>query len=457
MSSTHDPSRQVAVVKAAVLARRDARAVDLAELEEALSTPWGWGPKKDHDSFGKLVERRPAKVPAVRKLSRPLVKAAMERRRKRGQAAPSAPMVSLDQDIGQRDQQQDQMAYSVDLGLYVVADGMGGHDDGDRAAEVAIAGLMEAVRSLAAPGSAARDAVLQLAMQEANVRVFEMAAPCGCGATEPPHKMSCNARTPGTTLTALWLTQGSAWIAHVGDSRAYHVIGGVARQLTEDHGNGWGLTQYVGRMTEPQILGPLPPSGQYLLCSDGLTGTLPDAEIARVLAESPPIAAARALVQAALANGKRGQDNISAIVITLGPAAEMRPAVNWPAVTTTPSLTTADPAATEPLTGEVLGGDQAVDFRALDASQRDAILDAPALALAPINIQMDGEALQLWQQGGGEPLAKDLDVAAWLGYETPRQIRELIDRHAPSLGGKTMRRATYSPRGEVVLRLVHCR
>ena len=370
-------------------------------LAEALLARWEHGPHKGQDSFEdrpqarkeakdliKAARAKAAQAKACQKaakkettLTRRLTvqhqaAAAMGRRRKLVPAQ-VYPVVSTCTAMGERDSQQDRIGEFAALGLFVICDGMGGHPDGDLAAETAVQSLASAIGAVD-PGNPHRATALMLATVQADASVFRLAGDCsGCGAINPPHKMSCHGqRTPGTTLTALWLSQGSVWIAHVGDSRAYHIIGGAARQLTKDHTTYGMLTQYVGKMAEPQILGPLPPSGQYLLCSDGLTGALSDKEITILLADSQPSQAARTLVLYAIGKGKPRQDNVSAIVITLGPAAEMRPAVppGQPVKTTTPTpeeTTTMNAIATESssTTYPVIDNTRGVQDRV--ANQRD--------------------------------------------------------------------------------------
>ena len=139
-----------------------------------------------------------------------------------------------------------------------------------------------------------------------------------------------------TTLVATIVSEGQAWVANVGDSRAYLIRNDQIRRLTEDHS--WVAEQVkAGRMTEEEaatsprrniitrclgsqetlnvdLLPPLSlqPDDVVVLCSDGLTGVVSEAEIATACTEYSPATVAEELVD--LANGRGGPDNISVIV-----------------------------------------------------------------------------------------------------------------------------------------------
>jgi protein phosphatase len=141
----------------------------------------------------------------------------------------------------------------------------------------------------------------------------------------------------GTTSSVLLLLPQGALAAHVGDSRIYRLRGSTISQLTFDHSLQWELqasgqlpqgtdiTAVVPKNVITRSLGPNPsvqidlegphpiaPGDVYLLCSDGLTGRVEDAEIGAILTCLPPQEAAQSLVD--LANLRGGPDNVTVVV-----------------------------------------------------------------------------------------------------------------------------------------------
>ena len=222
-------------------------------------------------------------------------------------------------------------------GLYVVADGMGGHRGGEVASEVAAHAVVERLDGSSA--QALRDAV-----QAANVEVVTRAS-------DDP-----DLRGMGTTVVALAAVTGPLGdhltIVNVGDSRAYLLPAGSRelRQVSEDHSLVQTLVRQ-GQLTpadaavHPQrniltrALGIdervlvdsfdlLPVAGdRYLLCSDGLFNEVSEERMASVLREvADPQQAAEQLVE--LANDNGGRDNISVLIVDVvdaGPTGELRP------------------------------------------------------------------------------------------------------------------------------------
>jgi len=211
--------------------------------------------------------------------------------------------------------------------LLVVADGMGGHAGG----EVASATCVEAIGDYFAQADEDPAALLRHAFEAANERVYRQG-------NEDPALFGM-----GTTAVAA-LVEGPerAWIAHVGDSRAYRLHDGRLEQLTDDHS--WVQEQVrLARLTpEEAEVHPrrnalmrsigvdsqvevdvrcvdLRPENQLLLCSDGLWGEIDDQTISSVLASAPPEESARRLVE--LANEAGGHDNVTVAVLAL-PASE---------------------------------------------------------------------------------------------------------------------------------------
>ncbi len=208
--------------------------------------------------------------------------------------------------------------------LLVIAAGMGGHRGGEVASQVAVAAIEAAFES----SSAAPQELLLDAFQEANVRVRERA-----------HREPALAGM-GTTGVALWLgKKGRAWVAHVGDSRAYRLRDGVLEPLTADHSvvgellrrgllspaeadahpRRNELIRSIGSMEEMEIdlaQVDVRPGDRFLLCSDGLCCVVDDAEIGQVLSRLSTHEAVHELIEIAKARG--GPDNITVQVAAVG-------------------------------------------------------------------------------------------------------------------------------------------
>ena len=205
-------------------------------------------------------------------------------------------------------------------GVFVVADGMGGHRTGEVAARLAVETILESLKE-AEPSPKA----LLEAFEGANARIYAEA--------QRPEN-----RGMGTTATCLLLDLPYALIAHVGDSRAYLLRGEELSLLTEDHSwvaervrqgllspeeartHRWRnvITNALGSFPQARVdlLGlKLLPEDTFLLCTDGLSGVLEDRTLKEVLKNFPPEEAARRLVE--LANEWGGPDNVSAIVVRL--------------------------------------------------------------------------------------------------------------------------------------------
>lgn len=187
-------------------------------------------------------------------------------------------------------------------GVLVVADGLGGHPCGDLASQTAVASLRTTLRD--GPAAVADpDRWLRDAIGTAHWSVVSEA-----GNDRERAGMA-------TTVVIAAMSERAAWVAHVGDSRAYLLSGGVLRPVTADHAMGGYITQALGldRTVTPDVVRlDLVPGDRLLLCSDGLTNMVEDGDIGRLLAVGDVPAAADALVKAALDNG--GIDNVTVIV-----------------------------------------------------------------------------------------------------------------------------------------------
>jgi len=241
-------------------------------------------------------------------------------------------------DVGQRRAvNEDAFFLDDDLGLYVVADGMGGHAAGEVASQEAVdtvhgmvrrgLGSLEGLAGGDTSPETTRQAirVLESAVQAATYMIF------GIAQHEPER------RGMGTTLSALAVCGSYGITAQVGDSRIYLVRDGQAALLTEDHTLvAWQLKQ--GIITEEEAaVSPhknvitravgsrdyvqvdtrfleVAPGDSFLLCSDGLHGYLEEDEIAPVVALGPHPAVERFV---GMANQRGGRDNITAVICSV--------------------------------------------------------------------------------------------------------------------------------------------
>jgi len=216
------------------------------------------------------------------------------------------------------------------VGIYAVADGMGGHAAGEVASDLAITALATSVRSRQEEGQGwtpdRAGELLRVALNEGNQKICDSVL------------SRAEWRGMGTTIVALVSAGDRAVIGHVGDSRAYLLRDGRLSQLTSDHS--WVNEQVkAGLLTREQAhrhpmrnivtraLGNQPhvevdvieeamkPGDVFALCSDGLNGMLADSEIESILADhlESPLTACRALVDRANENG--GEDNITVVVL----------------------------------------------------------------------------------------------------------------------------------------------
>jgi PPM family protein phosphatase len=209
--------------------------------------------------------------------------------------------------------------------LFVVADGMGGHAVGELASKMAVDIIPLTFDKLRTQHPLA---ALKTALETANRRINERGS------------LNRDFLRMGTTCTALLLCPMGAIIAHVGDSRAYRIRSRQVDQLTRDHSLVWELIEQrkvrprdadrlYPRNVITRSLGPEPdvnvdiegpsvvlPGDTFLLCSDGLTNLISDAELGMIATEMPPADACRMLVN--LANLRGGTDNITVLVIRAG-------------------------------------------------------------------------------------------------------------------------------------------
>ncbi|MEO6772691.1 MAG: protein phosphatase 2C domain-containing protein [Kofleriaceae bacterium] len=207
--------------------------------------------------------------------------------------------------------------------VLAVSDGMGGHQAGEVASAIVIATLIE---SLTAHAAEPPDRALELAVRDANQAVRTAA-------------LAHDKQGMGATLTAVMIDGEDAWIAEIGDSRAYLLRNGQLRQLTRDQSFVQMLVD-IGALTVEeaktsprknvilQAIGTAPTltaaigrlllrrGDRLLVCCDGLSNELSDAELATLIAEPDPAAACGHAIAAANAHG--GNDNITVIIAHVG-------------------------------------------------------------------------------------------------------------------------------------------
>jgi PPM family protein phosphatase len=224
----------------------------------------------------------------------------------------------------QRAKNEDSVFVDEVLGLFVVADGMGGHSAGEVASLIAVEQIASHVKDAFVPGEDPVPVMLA-SIRKANEAILR-------AASSMPQWESM-----GTTVVMALFDDQRVFVCHVGDSRAYLVRGGNISPLTKDHtlieewvdqgivpreqarthGARHGLTRALGMLddADPETTRVDWTEGEaLLLCSDGLTEVLTDPEIMEIIETfTDPTDASRALVRRANEGG--GPDNISVIVV----------------------------------------------------------------------------------------------------------------------------------------------
>jgi protein phosphatase len=221
---------------------------------------------------------------------------------------------------------EDAYLIDADLGLYAVADGVGGSAAGEVASRLALDTVRAVLRDPTLPGDA--DLRLLAAVEHANTCVRARArADRACAGM-------------GTTLTTILVQAHHVAIAHVGDTRAYRLARGRLERLTEDHTLMAALIQ-AGILTPEEAavsekrhvitravgceeaievdtrLVAVEPGDLLLLCSDGLHGEVAEEDIAATLLGAPDVTRAAAeLVKRA--NDSGGLDNVTVVLVRIG-------------------------------------------------------------------------------------------------------------------------------------------
>jgi serine/threonine protein phosphatase PrpC len=239
-------------------------------------------------------------------------------------------------DVGRkRSHNEDNFAIMAEYGLYVVADGMGGHASGEVASKMAVDTLKDFFASTADDPERTwpykmdrqkgyEENRLITGIKLCNLRIYETA------------QRNAKQRGMGTTLAALFAVEDGIYVAHVGDSRVYRIREGAIEQLTEDHSL---LNDYrkMKHLTDAEIanfphknvivraLGMKDtvkvdtrfesprPGDAMLLCSDGLCGPVTDERMLDIVLTSPDLpTATQRLIETANENG--GPDNITCVL-----------------------------------------------------------------------------------------------------------------------------------------------
>lgn len=214
-----------------------------------------------------------------------------------------------------RSRNEDDLLALPEVGLWVVCDGMGGHDAGDYASRYIVSHLQSGQFS-GHPGHRLRR--FEQCLRESNAHLLDYTRSNGFDCV-------------GSTVVALLLQYGRATVVWVGDSRAYRLRDHRIRLISRDHsvaeenadrgvrmdeGYSGALTRAVGVTPDVEIdlMSSQSRSGDtWLLCSDGVSGSLEEGAMTEILQNSPD--PARDLVNQAIEQGSR--DNCTAIVVRL--------------------------------------------------------------------------------------------------------------------------------------------
>jgi PPM family protein phosphatase len=234
-----------------------------------------------------------------------------------------------------RENNEDSFLVELDAGLFVVADGMGGHASGEVASAIAVETVAEVLLDSVDPDETRLERAtpdddeairerLRYCMNQASLRIRRAAM------ADPVHSGM------GTTLCVLLIEDDVAHLGHVGDSRIYLFREGRLHRLTRDHTvvqqeiDAGRLTPELARIVPHKNIltqsvgyhGPVEPDTStrpvqggdiFVICSDGLTDPLDDAHLTRILASTPPEDLVEVLVQEALTNGT--EDNVTVVVV----------------------------------------------------------------------------------------------------------------------------------------------
>ncbi|RKG94851.1 MULTISPECIES: Stp1/IreP family PP2C-type Ser/Thr phosphatase [Corallococcus] len=234
-----------------------------------------------------------------------------------------------------RNHNEDNYLVLAEENLVVVADGMGGHSSGEIASRIAVDELGEFFRMTSKDQDATwpfkmdkqrnyDENRLSTGIKLANARIFERAT------------VDTKYKGMGTTIVSVHFSDTAAYVGHVGDSRVYFFRGGMLQQVTEDHSllNDYlkakkltpeeienfphknVIVRALGMKEQVQVdvtrVDPLE-NDVFLLCSDGLSGMVTDAQMQDILSRTPELEkACGQLID--LANAAGGNDNVTCVL-----------------------------------------------------------------------------------------------------------------------------------------------
>lgn len=236
-------------------------------------------------------------------------------------------------DVGlRRERNEDSFLFDEGLGLFMVADGMGGHRGGEVASALAVETLRDHVRQVLRGNQGRRiqpRAVLTEGYEHATRRIYDQS-----------QQSDSQLQGMGTTLVAALLVDDILFVANVGDSRAYMFKDGLLWQITEDHSlvneqlragiiNEKDLSRLAPRNVITRSVGFEPevqvdvierrvsPGELFLLCSDGLSGLVTDERIGEICRTHKPSELVSVCINEAKKNG--GDDNVTVMVLYAQP------------------------------------------------------------------------------------------------------------------------------------------
>ncbi len=223
-----------------------------------------------------------------------------------------------------RQRNEDNFLVSPDVGIWSVADGMGGHSRGDLASTI----IVDSLKGIARPTSAADLlAACERKVMQANSRIREIARNSGDAVI-------------GATLAVLLVYDADYACVWAGDSRIYWVHGGVIQQVSRDHtevaeliaggvlsetqAKDWPhrnvVTRAIGVRDDPELeisSGKVSPGDAFVMCSDGLTAHVSDQEILEYVSKYDAQSACDQLIRLTLERG--AVDNVTVVVVRYSP------------------------------------------------------------------------------------------------------------------------------------------